>query len=84
MQNGAIVKGTGTTIEPTLQNDIYSGIQYVCDFDECSRLKELFPAEYQKAYDESKKNWDSYTYESKTAYDGPSSYEIVSAVTTSL
>ena len=85
MQNGEIIAtASSTIIEPTLQNDIYSGLEYVCEYDKCERLKELFPTEYQKAYDTGKKNWDSYTYADKSPYEGPSSYEIVNAISTSL
>lgn len=84
MQDGKITVSSGGNIAPTLQNDIYSGIEYVCGFDECSKLKILFPNEYQKAYDDGKKNWDSYTYEGKGKYTGPSRWDIVNAITTSL
>ncbi len=76
---------TGVLIQDVaLENDIYSGIEYVCGFDECSKIKELFPAEYQKADAEAKKNWDSDTYKYKNEYTGPSRWEIVYAVTTAL
>lgn len=85
MQDGIITKSvSGSTIEKILQNDIYSGLEYVCGFDECSKLKELFPKEYTKAYDEGKKNWDSYTYEGKKEYTWPSKYEIVQSIANSL
>ncbi len=67
-----------------LENDIYSGIEYVCGFDECSKIKALFPNEYQKAEIEGKKNWESYTYEGQKEYPGASKWDIISAVTTTL
>ncbi len=76
---------TGVVIQDVaLENDIYSGIEYVCGFDECSKIKALFPNEYQKAEIEGKKNWESYTYEGQKEYPGASKWDIISAVTTTL
>jgi hypothetical protein len=35
------------SIDPELSNQIYDGIDYLCDYDSCEAVKELFPKIYK-------------------------------------
>lgn len=46
-------------ISQDLSENIYSGIRYVCEFDNCSVIKELFAREYDEIYVTSQKEYES-------------------------
>ena len=82
LQDGKIVPlASKRDISRELSNDIYSGIEYICNFDNCNTIKELFPAQYDQAMTDGKREWEQYTYEGKESYTEPSKYQIVNAVT---
>ena len=82
LQNGVIVPLSDTKdISRELSTDIYSGIDYVCDFDDCDTIKELFPEQYTQADIDARKDWELNTYEGKSPYIKPSKYQIIAAVT---
>jgi hypothetical protein len=83
LQDGQIQK-LDHSIEMTLENDIYSGIQYICDFSECDRMKSLFAKEIESAEKESLKNWNESPYNSGKTYPGISKWEVTNAVTTAI
>lgn len=67
-------------IEKSLSTDIYSGIQYVCDFNNCEKIKTLFPDQYQQILDEyNKDKKDSNTDSSSDRT--PSEWKIVQQIT---
>lgn len=82
LQNGVIVPlQNNADISRELSTDIYSEIDYICGFDNCDTLKELFPDQYTQADTNARKEWEQYTYEGKEPYKEPSKYQIVAAVT---
>lgn len=46
-------------IDPTLSNDIYEGIGYVCRFDDCQTIRTLFTHEITEAEAEKLKKWQA-------------------------
>lgn len=46
-------------IDPTLSNDIYEGIGYVCRFDDCQPIRTLFTHEIAAAEAEKLKKWQA-------------------------
>ncbi len=45
-------------ISEDLSKNIYSWIDYLCDFDSCSNIKELFPEIYKEILKEDKAEWE--------------------------
>ena len=45
-------------IDKDLSKDIYSGIDYICDFSNCEKIKNLFPVIYKKIEDKDKTEWN--------------------------
>lgn len=81
LQNGVIVPlRDQKDISRELSNDIYSGIEYICNFDDCKYISDLFVDAYEKADMDAQKEWEQYTYEGKKSYTEPSKYQIVAAV----
>lgn len=88
LQDGKIVPlEKHTDISKDLSNQIYDGIEYVCDFNSCDEIKELFPEIYKNAYEKDKKEYEEYKIKypddqwRQREYTGPSSWEIVRAIT---
>lgn len=71
-------------ITKELSNEIYSGISYVCDFSECSQIKELFKKEVTEATIKAEENWKKWNTETWAIYNWISKWEIVSAVASSI
>lgn len=61
LKDGVITKAP-ESLDPTLENTIYSGIQYVCGFENCTRIKTLFADALTEAQQADKKSWDENTY----------------------
>ncbi|MBP9778988.1 DUF4153 domain-containing protein [Candidatus Gracilibacteria bacterium] len=81
LKNGMITPlASPKNITKELSNEIYSGISYVCDFSECSQIKELFKKEVTEATIRAEENWKKWNTETGTIYSGISKWEIVSAV----
>lgn len=82
LQDGKIVPlQDKKDISRELSNDIASGIDYICNYDDCNTIRTLFPGQYEKALTDGKKEWEQYQYEGKEPYTEPSKYQIVNAVT---
>ena len=45
-------------ISKDLSKNIYSGIDYICDFDNCNKIKDLFPKIYWEILEKDKKQWE--------------------------
>lgn len=60
-------------IEQDLSKNIYSGIDYVCDFNDCREIKELFPDIYAKTL----KNYQENNEFKYTSNDQPSKWQII-------
>ncbi len=78
-----------TDINKDLSNQIYDGIDYICDFDNCNSVKEMFPNIYktlleQEKVDFEKRQWN-YSYSDDNAeFRDPTSWKIVSHVTNAI
>lgn len=83
-ENGEIIPlQNKNEISKELSKNIYSGIDYLCYFDNCEKIKELFPKIYQKTLDEhiaqqeqNKQNNPDYKYYNSE----PSSWEIINDI----
>lgn len=62
-------------------DDIYSGIDYACDFSECRRIKELFAKELVTPSMKAEADWKKWNTKTGSVYPGMSKWEIVNAVT---
>lgn len=87
LQDGKIVPlEKYSDISQDLSNQIYDGIDYICDFKSCENVKELFPEIYQKIYDQEKQqheqNKENYPNDTwrQTEYSGPSTWTLVSKI----
>ena len=72
------------SIDITLENDIYSGIEYVCDFSNCERIKMLFINELKDADRDNKKSWEKDDYTSGKVYPGMYKWSIINTVTNAI
>lgn len=83
-------------ITPELSKEIYNGIQYLCNYNDCKTIKTLFSEMYADLYKKKKeefektqiedeknfKNDEKYLKEIKSrVYNWPNSWEIVSEIT---
>lgn len=82
LKNGIITPlSSSKDIPKELSNDIYSGISYVCDFDNCSRIKELFKKELAEAIQKDEADWKKWNTTSGSVYRGISTWSVVNIVT---
>jgi len=71
-------------ISEDLSRQIYDGIDYLCDFDNCDAVKEIFPKLYNDLYTQDRQDFatNSWKYEYKASatydveYTEPSTWEI--------
>ena len=68
-------------INKELSNDIYSWIEYVCDYSECSLIKELFKKELEKKQIQSEMEFKKSNKDSLLWYTGLSKWDIINEVT---
>lgn len=68
-------------ISKELSNDIYSGIEYICDFSECHAIRDLFKNEIAEASIKSEADWKKWNTMTGSVYPGINKWEIISAVT---
>ena len=66
-------------IDKNLSKDIYSGISFLCDFDSCNKIKNLFPEIYSEIVEEDKKEWEENNKKEK--YEEPRKWQIVRKIT---
>lgn len=69
---GILKEGTvspaSDTLDPDLGNNIYSGIEYVCQFESCARIETLFPDIITQAEQIDQKNWEENPYNTDKKY----------------
>jgi hypothetical protein len=67
-------------IDQKLSGEIYNGIEYVCSFDDCEKIKSLFAEEYKKIQERHNQTWvnNSWRY---TKDLQPNKWEIISGIT---
>jgi len=66
-------------IDKDLSKDIYSGIDFLCDFNNCEKIKKIFPEIYSKIIEEDKKEWEKNNKKEK--YEEPRKWTIVNKIT---
>ncbi len=72
-------------LEPTpLREEIYSGIEYVCDFSKCERIKTLFRDVLAKTEREAEQAWEENQYTRGREYSWPSKWKIISDIENSM
>lgn len=89
LQDGTIVPLTDARdIDEKLSGQIYDGIDYICDFDNCRAVKEIFPKIYEELLERDKKDFEArkwnYSYYNKNSdieYSEPGKWEIIRYVT---
>jgi Domain of unknown function (DUF4153) len=86
LQNGKIVPlSSERDISKELSTDIASGIEYLCQFDSCKRVKELFPDQVSVIEKRSREDWERWNKENTWAvYPWVYSSEIESNITQEL
>lgn len=62
-------------IEPALSHEIYDGIRYLCNWQQCRGLGQVFPDQYNRFFNEHKNSW----FPEKWPYRDPWSWEIQNA-----
>lgn len=82
-RDGVVSKKPGT-LDATLENNIYSEIQYVCDYSHCEKIKTLFAKELTGKEAEYEKKWNENDYNAPKKYPGMNSWEIINEVTKAL
>lgn len=82
-QDGVISKKKDT-LDMALENDIYSEIEYVCNYSHCEKIKTLFAKELTGKEAEYEKRWKESEYNKGIPYPGMSNWEIVNEVTSAL
>ncbi len=56
-------------INEDLSKNIYSWINYLCDFNNCSSVKQLFPVIYKEIEDKDKLEWENFKKENIARYE---------------
>lgn len=68
-------------ISKELSTDIASGIEYLCQFDDCKRIKEIFPDQVAHIEKTSKEDWEKWNKENTgTIYPGVYYWELQSGI----
>lgn len=71
-------------IDAQLSKNIYSWIEYICKFENCERVKKMFPKIYADIEKTSRDNYLSWQKEAPLEYRGkftwPSNWEIISGI----
>jgi hypothetical protein len=84
LQDGKIVPlKSERDISKELSTDIASGIEYLCNFDDCARIKEIFPDQVLIAEAKYNKEWESYN-NTGTTYPWAYPYQIQSTIESEL
>ena len=83
--NNIIPLKDSSDIDEKLSGEIYNWIDYLCDLNNCSSIKTLFPEQYETIVSEDKKQFEKRdTHRLKNTqvnYDEPSKWVIVSKLT---
>lgn len=82
LQDGVISKKT-QQLDVSLENNIYSEIQYICGYSRCEKIKTLFAQQLAGAEEKYRKTWEENDYNTGE-YPGMNSWEIVNEVATTL
>lgn len=69
-------------ISADISKNIYSGIQYVCEFENCDKIKELFPKIFRNLEEKRKKEYaENNLYSQESSLSEASKWEIINEVT---
>jgi hypothetical protein len=86
LQDGKIVPLTSERdISKELSTEIAGGIEYLCSFDDCARIKDIFPEQATRAEVKAREEWEKWNKNNTgSTYEGASYWEIQSAITSEL
>ncbi len=76
-----VITPAADTLDADLGNNIYSGIEYVCQFESCKKIRELFPDIVMETETLDQKNWRENPYNEGKDYPGINRWTMVSEVT---
>ena len=79
-------------INEVLSGKIYGGIEYICNYNDCENIKDLFSVQYQNLLDQRKadfENWEWYynyklNVDYEVSYSDPSNWEIIDYITNAI
>lgn len=86
LQDGKIVPlNNYNDIDKELSKNIASGIEYICDFNDCDTLSEIFPEQYSEIYNKWKEEFDKLksegtSYYKDKEYEGPSEWQVTDKI----
>ena len=86
LQDGKIIPLQNfNDIDSELSRNIASGIEYVCDFNDCKTLEQIFPEQYAEIYNEGKAEFEKFQsewsdYYKDKEYEGPSHWQITDKI----
>lgn len=78
------ISKASNSLDPILENTIYSGIQYICQFEDCIRVKTLFASVLVEAQKRDENDWNNNPYNVWKPYTGLKSWNIVTTVSEAL
>ncbi len=82
LKNGEIIPlADKNEISKELSGDIYSGISYLCGFDDCSVIKKIFPLQLGEIEEKWKTEWMRWNTLTWAIYPWASNWEIIGGVT---
>ncbi len=86
LQNGKIVPlAKASDISRNLSNEIAEGISYLCDYDNCERIKTIFPDQVKIAEKNAYENWKSWNTVTGATYSGTvSRWDVESVIMTDI
>lgn len=82
-RDGVVSKKDGI-LDAASENDIYSEIEYICEYSHCEKIKSLFAPQLAGKEEEYEKKWNESEYNTDSEYPGMNSWEIVNEVTTAI
>jgi hypothetical protein len=72
-------------ISKELSTEIAGGIEYLCSFDNCARIKNIFPEQTARAEVKAREEWEKWNKDNTgSTYEGASYWDIQSAITSEL
>ncbi len=86
LQSGKIVPlASEHDVSKELSTEIAAGIEYLCSFDECTRVKEIFPEQTARAEAQAQEDWNRWNKDNTgSTYQGASYWDIQRGIITEL
>ena len=85
LQSGKIVPlKSERDISKELSTEIAGGIEYLCSFDDCARIRDIFPEQTVRAEQTARAEWEKYNTNTWSKYTGTSYWQIQTTIMTEL